>query len=225
MEELFKKLRRVLFVLLALGILALGALIWADRVCQRAASGKIFRSIESMPANDVALVLGSSKLMANGRPNLHFNQRIEAAAKLYHSGKVRHLLVSGDNHIAGYDEPSDMRDALVAAGVPASAITCDYAGFRTLDSVLRAQLVFGLTNFTIVTEEFHCTRSLWIAQRHGLNAFAFAAPDLKSARWTWRVKAREVAARAWCALDLYVLNRQPKFPGPREPILLTANRP
>jgi len=114
-----------------------------------------------------------------------------------------------------------MRDALVAAGVPAIAITCDYAGFRTLDSVARANTVFGLKQFTIVTEEFHCPRALWIAQQHGLNAVAFAAPDL-SVRWSARVRAREAFARVWCAMDLYVLNRKPHFPGPPEPLLLTA---
>jgi len=129
--------------------------------------------------------------------------------------------VSGDNHVANYDEPTDMMNALVAAGVPTNAITCDYAGFRTLDSVVRANTVFGLKKFTIVTEEFHCPRALWIAQQHGLNTVAFAAPDL-SARWSLRVKARRVVARVLCGLDLYVLNRSPRFSGPPEPLVLTA---
>jgi SanA protein len=142
--------------------------------------------------------------------------------ELFKSGKVRHLIVSGDNSVKHYDEPTDMRDALVAAGVPMNAITCDYAGFRTLDSVVRAKTVFGLTNFTIVTEAFHCPRSVWIAQRHGLDVVAFAAPDL-SARWSARVKMREALARTWCAVDLYVLNRQPKFAGPPEKLLLAGH--
>jgi len=212
-------------MLLTIVILPLVALVWADRVCRSAATGRVFRNTKDIPQNDVALVLGTGKLTPRGSPNLHFNQRIEAAAKLYQSGKVRHLVVSGDNHIKGYDEPSDMRDALVTAGVPTNAITCDYAGFRTLDSVARAQSVFGLTNFTIVTEEFHCPRSLWIAQQHRLNAVAFAAPDLTSKRWTVRVKVREAFARVLCGLDLYVLRTQPKFSGPPEPILLSAGKP
>jgi SanA protein len=200
--------------------LALASVLWADRVCRSAAAGRIFRSVDQIPQNDVGLVLGTGKTTARGNLNLHFQQRIEAAAALYHAGKVRHLLVSGDNHVAGYDEPTDMRDALVAAGVPTNAITCDYAGFRTLDSVVRANTVFGLKRFTIVTEEFHCPRALWIAQQHGLNTIAFAAPDL-SARWSLRVKARESLARVLCGLDLYVLNRSPKFPGPPEPLTLS----
>ena len=170
----------------------------------------------------MALVLGTSRTIRSGQPNLHFKQRIEAAAALYRAGRVRHLLVSGDNHIKGYDEPTDMRDALVAAGVPVHAITCDYAGFRTLDSVVRAKTVFGLTNFTIVTEEFHCPRAVWIARQHGLEVVAFAAPDVPLAGWSMRVKLREVFARVWCGADLHLLNRSPRFSGPPEPILLSA---
>jgi len=206
-------------------LLAVGLLLWSDRACKSAAQGRLFRSVENVPVNDVALVLGTGKMTARGNLNLHFKQRIDAAAALYRAGKVRHLLVSGDNHIKGYDEPSDMRDALLATGVPDSAITRDYAGFRTLDSVVRAKQVFGLSRCTIVTQEFHCPRALWVAQRRGLNAVAFAAPDVQMRGWSARVKAREYLARAWCALDLYALNRQPKFPGPREPIVLSANVP
>ena len=197
-------------------------MLYADAVCRAAASGRIFRSVETIPTNDVALVLGTSKKTSRGNPNLHFNQRIEAAAALFQAGKVRHLLVSGDNSVTNYDEPTAMREALVTAGVPTNAITCDYAGFRTLDSVVRAQTVFGLEKFIIVTEEFHCLRELWIARQHGLDVVAFAAPDL-SARWSARVKARESLARVWCAVDLYVLNRGPKFSGPPEPIILSAS--
>ncbi len=195
----------------------------ANHACRVAAADRVFLSTKDVPQNDVALVLGTGKKTARGSLNLHFSQRIDAAVALYWSGKVKHLLVSGDNHIKGYDEPGDMRDALIAAGVPAAAITCDYAGFHTLDSVLRAKLVFGLSRFTIVSEEFHCPRALWIAREHGIDAVAFAAPDLKSARWSWYVKARECFARAWCGVNLCVLHRGPKFTGPEEPILLSLN--
>jgi len=219
MKNRLKKFR-LWFIVSGIVILA-GAtvLLCADAVCRSAASGKIFRTTESVPTNEVALVLGTGKLTARGNPNLHFTQRIEAAVKLFNSGKVRHLIVSGDNSVATYEEPTDMRDALVAAGVPTNAITCDYAGFRTLDSVVRAKTVFSLTNFTIITEEFHCPRAIWIAQRHGMKVVAFAAPDL-SVRWSARVKIREALARTWCAVDLYVLNRQPKFSGPPEKLVM-----
>jgi len=208
----------------ALSLVAVGVMLWADQSCRHAAGGRIFQSVQTVPANEVGLVLGTGKTTRKGNPNLHFTQRINAAVELYRAGKVRQLLVSGDNHIAGYDEPTDMMAALAAAGVPTNAITRDYAGFRTLDSVVRANTVFGLKQFTVVTEEFHCPRALWIARTHGLDVVALAAPDL-SARWSARVKAREALARVWCALDPYVLNRQPKFSGPPEPIALAQAEP
>ena len=225
MKTRLKQLRRFLIAIPFAALAVGGVLAWSNYECLRAARNRMFRTVESVPANDVALLLGTARTTLRGNLNLHFKQRIDAAVALYRSGKVRHLLVSGDNHVTGYDEPTDMRNALIAAGVPGAAITRDYAGFRTLDSVVRAKQVFGLTRCTIISEEFHCPRALWIAQRHGLDAVAFAAPDLQSARWSLRVKAREYVARAWCALDLYVLNRRPKFSGPREPIMLSKTSP
>ena len=207
---------------LLLAAIALG--VAANARCQQAAAGRIYTTVESVPTNEVGLVLGATRL-TKGKPNLHFNLRIEAAAALYQAGKVRHLLVSGDNHVASYDEPTDMRNALMAAGVPGDAITCDYAGFRTLDSVVRAQDVFSLQHCTIITEAFHCPRAVWIARQHGLDAVAFAAPNVSRKRWLWRANLREQFARTWCAVDLYVLHRGPHFDGPKEPILLTAVTP
>jgi SanA protein len=212
-----------LAAILIVGVLiAFGLMTWANRSCERAAKGRVFRSVDAVPGREVGLVLGTSKLTRRGLPNLHFNQRIAAAAALYRAGKVHHLLVSGDNHIATYDEPTDMRNALVAAGVPTNAITCDYAGFHTLDSVVRAKNVFGLSQCTIISEEFHCPRALWIAQRLGLDTVAFAAPDVGLRGWSLRAKFREQFARVWCGVDLYILHRQPRFPGPREPIILST---
>lgn len=206
-------------------LIVVGLVLWADHSCERAAKGRIFRSIDTVPEREVGLVLGTSKLTRRGTPNLHFNQRIDAAVALYRAGKVRHLLVSGDNHVATYDEPTDMRNALVAAGIPTNAITCDYAGFHTLDSVVRAKQVFGLSRCTIISEDFHCPRALWIAREHGLDAIAFAAPDVSLKSWSLRAEAREQLARAWCSVDLFVLHRGPKFPGPREPILISSIHP
>jgi SanA protein len=219
------KFRRLVFAGLSLAALAAGITFAANHACKQAAAGRIFTSLETVPTNDVGLVLGTSQLTKRGKPNFHFNQRIAAAAALYHAGKVRHLLVSGDNHIASYNEPTDMHDALVAAGVPSEAITCDYAGFRTLDSVIRAKEIFNLQQCTIISEEFHCPRAVWIARQHGLDAVAFAAPDVGLKSWSLRADAREQLARDWCAVDLYVLHRNPKFLGPKEPILFSAATP
>ncbi|MGZ4987179.1 MAG: SanA/YdcF family protein, partial [Limisphaerales bacterium] len=120
----------------------------------------IYADITALPSNAVGLVLGTGPFTGKGNTNLHFTVRVEAAAKLYKSGKVKHLLLSGDNHIRGYDEPTEMKNALLKLGIPESAMTLDYAGLRTLDSMERARKIFGQTKLTLVTEQFHAARSV-----------------------------------------------------------------
>ena len=97
--------------------------------------------------------------------NRYFTRRIDTAAALYHAGKVKWLLVSGDNGRKNYDEASGMQQALIAKGVPAKVIFCDYAGFSTLDSVVRAKKVFGENHITIISQEFHNQRAIWLAKQ------------------------------------------------------------
>jgi len=186
------------------------------------ARSNIIRDIGQLPANDVALVLGTAPRLGNGRwKNPFFENRIDAAAELYHAGKVRHLLVSGDNRRKNYDEPTAMRSALLTRGVPASAITLDYAGFRTLDSLARAKAVFQLSRLTIVTDGFHQPRALFLARAAGLNAVGYPshAVPLKSAKKT---RAREIGSRVKAWLDVYILRTQPRFYGPAVPITVTS---
>jgi len=141
----------------------------------RSAKSRTFNRLDQLPANDVDLVLGSSARVRGGFPNPHFQNRVEAAAKLYHASKVNHLLLSGDNHTASYDESTDLQDALLKLGVPRSSMTLDYAGFRTLDSIVRAKTVFGLSRLTIITDDFHLQRALFISQSYGVDAVAFCS--------------------------------------------------
>ncbi len=175
---------------------------------------RVYDDLSAVPAREVALVLGTRRTTADGRwSNPHFAHRIEAAAALYNAGKVKRLLVSGDNHTEGYDEATDMRDALVAAHVPIEAIALDYAGFRTLDSVVRAKEVFRQTRLTVVSEPFHNYRALFICRRYGIDAVAFNARpvSLRTSRWP---AVREWLARVKVVLDLYVLRTRPRFLGP-----------
>jgi SanA protein len=180
---------------------------------------RLFTDLEKVPAADVALVLGTSSRLQNGAPNKHFAGRMDAAAALYRAGKVRHLLVSGDNGTTYYNEPVMMKKALVARGVPAKAITYDFAGFRTLDSVIRAKEVFKLERCIIVTQRYHNTRALEIARATGLEAHGFSPPDVDFAN-SFATECREVLARVGTVLDLYVLDRAPHFLGKAEPITL-----
>lgn len=176
-------------------------------------AGRVYRDINQVPENDICLVLGTAKYVRKGEINQHFQNRIVAAARLYHAGKVRHLIVSGDNAERWHDEPSAMKTSLEALGVPAKAITRDYAGLRTLDSVVRAKRVFGQEKFTIVSDEFHTYRALFISDHHGIKAIAFSSENVP-VKDAFRSQVREIIARVRAVLDIYLWNTRPQVEGP-----------
>ncbi|MES2514234.1 MAG: ElyC/SanA/YdcF family protein [Bacteroidota bacterium] len=173
---------------------------------------QIYADLHTVPPRKVGLVLGASKKSVRGTANMYFTYRILAAYELFKAKKVQYLLVSGDNHIKGYDEPSDMRDALMALGVPDSCIVLDYAGFRTLDSVVRCNEVFGEDSITIISQEFHNQRALFIANKNSINAIAFNAKEVNK-NYSFKTRIREYFARVKCVLDIYILSTSPKFLG------------
>ncbi len=175
-------------------------------------TSRIFNSIEKLPDNKAGLVLGTSKYRMDGSENLFFKYRIQAAAQLYKAGKIEVIIVSGDNRVANYNEPREMRRELVKLGIPAHKIHLDYAGFRTLDSVVRCKEVFGQQKFTIISQQFHNERALFIAKRKDIDAVAFNAKDV-NLQSGFKTKLREVFARVKVVIDLYVLKKQPKFLG------------
>ncbi len=177
-----------------------------------AAKPYLYNVVADIPMHKVGLLLGTSKDLPDGRPNPFFKNRIEAAIALYKAGKIKYIIASGDNSVVGYNEPKDMKDALVQQGVPDSAVILDYAGFRTFDSILRCKDIFGQTDFTIISQLFHNERALFIAQKNGIDAVAFNAMDI-SKHDSFRIHAREVLARTKAVLDVYVLNTKPKFGG------------
>lgn len=178
----------------------------------RAGRGRIYFDSKLVPAREVAIVLGTSPKIRQWS-NPFFESRMNAAAELWKHGKARHFIVSGDNGRKTYDEPSVMRDALVARGVPAEAVTLDYAGFRTLDTMARAVAVFGQQNVTVVTDDFHLPRSLFLAKAHGMDAIGFGGKPVPLT-WSKKTRLREVASRVAAWLDVYLLHTKPKFFGP-----------
>lgn len=194
-------------------LFALGTHLWV----KKSTAGFHYQDIDSLPYNDVALLLGTNRLINGKIANPYFDSRISAAVELFEAKKVRHILISGDHSRLAYNEPQDMKDALLAAGIPKEAITLDFAGFRTLDSVVRAKEVFQQERFTIISQAFHNERALFIAKRRGLDAIAYDA-NLPQTHQHSKVKYREYLARVKAVLDLYVLNKQPKFLG--EPIAI-----
>ena len=207
--------RRALGVVAAALIgLVTGSMLAARRISAEAAPYVKSRALD-LPALRVGLVLGCSSKMRDGRANLFFERRIAAAAELFRAGRVQYLLLSGDNSTADYDEPSEMRRALVQAGVPTARLVLDYAGFRTLDSVVRAKDVFGLDEVIIVSQHFHNERAVYLARAHGLRAFGFDAKDVGGPEGL-RMAARETVSRMFAVLDARVFHTQPRFAGPRE---------
>ena len=175
------------------------------------ASGLTFNSVDDIQKNKVGLVLGTSKYLRDGRTNLFFLYRVQAAVELYNQGKIDYILVSGDNRHVTYNEPKEFRKELIKRGIPKEKIYLDYAGFRTLDSMVRAKEVFGLQEVTVISQQFHNERAIYIAKKNGLQAIGFNAQDVQGYSG-FKVKTREALARTKVFLDLF-MNVQPKFLG------------
>ena len=206
-------LRRVLVLLLIVGVVTVGGL-WGSHAWVRAvSSGRCLADTALLPQVDVALVLGCSPKIGS-RPNMFYENRMEAAAALYRAGRVKALIVSGDNSTHQYDEPTAMKESLIALGVPAERIYCDYAGFRTLDSVVRAEAIFGQARFIIVSQRFHNERAVFLAQHHGLEAWGYNAQDVSHSIGLM-THLREYLARVNAVLGVTLLQTRPKFDGPK----------
>ncbi|GKX54379.1 vancomycin high temperature exclusion protein [Leminorella grimontii] len=207
--------KRLIYSLLALLILALGAALLLDRWISWRTAPYVYENIDELPPSQVGVVLGTSKYVRTGVVNQYYQFRIQGALNLYNGNKVSYLLLSGDNAQMNYNEPITMRKDLIQAGVPAADIVLDYAGFRTLDSIIRTRKVFDTNGFTIITQRFHCERALFIAMHSGIKAQCYAVSSPKD---MFMVRAREVGARLGALLDLYILEREPRFLGPLIPI-------
>lgn len=187
-------------------------ILWSN--CRIASfSGQVVTSAYQLGNHRVGLVLGTAPRLSAGQPNLYFRYRIDAAEKLYRSGQIDCLILSGDNRRMDYNEPAAMRDALVARGVPREKLVMDFAGFRTLDSVVRAKEIFGAERLVIVSQQFHCERALYLAEAHGIDAVGFAAQDVRSRRYRLRRQLRESVARMAAWIDINLLHTKPYFLG------------
>ena len=199
-----------MFLLLSL-VTPIMLLIISNFLITNSADNKTFQSVDNIPFNKVGLVLGTAKILKNGQVNLYFKYRIAATTKLYRNGKIQYVLVSGDNGHEGYDEPTDFKNELIKNGIPADKIYLDYAGFRTLDSVVRAKKIFGQSKITFISQKFHNERAIYLAKHFGIDAIGFNAKDV-SKKFGLKVRIREYFARTKAFLDI-LLNVQPKFLG------------
>lgn len=199
--------------LFPLSVFAIFFICVANDTIKRSVKSKLFSDVNLIEKNKVGLVLGTSKFLKNGTVNLYFKYRIEATVALFKNKKIEYILISGDNSKEDYNEPFDFKNELIKQGIPEEHIFLDYAGFRTLDSVVRAKAVFGLTNFTLISQQFHNERALYLATKNGINAIAFNAQDVSN-KYGIKVKIREYFARTKVFLDI-LFKVKPKFIGPK----------
>lgn len=205
--------KKRLFIRIVLWAIGLNVLfVVASNVIIEAYSAKYVQNdLQDLSHKKVGLVLGTSRRVASGKTNYFFTYRIDAAVRLFNSGKIDYILVSGDNGTKEYNEPRDMQRALMAAGIPENKIVLDYAGFRTLDSIIRCRDVFGQDNFIIITQQFHNERAVFLAHANGIKAYGYNARDV-SRKATIKTRVREIFARTKVFIDL-VTEKQPKFLG------------
>lgn len=203
--------RKLIYITLTIATLCVISLIICNRIIKKNASSKLYTEVNEIPENDTGLLLGTSPKLKNGNNNLYFDYRILAAVKLYKAGKIKYILISGDNRKKDYNEPEEMKKALMQKGVPEKVIYLDYAGFRTLDSVVRAKEVFGLNRFTIISQRFHNERAVYLAEKNGINAIGYNAKDVEAYAGL-KTNIRELFARVKMFIDL-AIGKQPRFLG------------
>ncbi|CAM1364684.1 conserved hypothetical protein [Tenacibaculum sediminilitoris] len=202
----------VLFLLSCLLIVI--AIYISNKIIIKNAEEKLFNTTETIPKNKVGLLLGTVKYLSDGRVNLYYQFRLNAAVELYKAKKIDFILVSGDNGSEGYDEPTDFKNDLIKAGIPEDKIFLDYAGFRTLDSVVRVKEVFGQTSVTIISQQFHNERALYLANHFDIGAIGYNARGVYGKK-AIKVQVKEYLARVKVFVDI-LLNVNPRFIG--EPI-------
>ncbi len=174
MSRIGRTRRIVLFWTAAALIAALEAVLTAGWLVGKT-SARIYSSANDIPARKVGMVLGCPEY-SNGRPSPIIAGRLQAAAELYHAGKVQILVVSGADYPERfYNEIPAMKRGLVVLGVPEDAIIGDEKGLRTLDSILRMRDVFGYDNFITVSQRDHCERALYLADHQGITTIGFEA--------------------------------------------------
>ncbi|PKR79826.1 protein SanA [Brumimicrobium salinarum] len=186
-------------------------MLFANIRVAQSAENRTFQNVEVIPYNRVGVVLGTAKYRRGGGINLYFDYRIKAVVALFKNNKIDLVLVSGDNSSKAYNEPDMFKKALIEMGIPEDKIVLDFAGFRTLDSVVRAKCVFGLKKFTVISQKFHNERAIYLAQHYDIDVVGFNAKDV-SQRYGFKTRVREYFARSKAVIDI-LIGVEPKFLG------------
>jgi SanA protein len=191
--------------------LLFGFIVLCNFLVNKYAKGKLYNTTNEIPYNRFGLLLGTGKYLSNGNVNMYYQYRIEAATDLLKSNKIKFLLISGDNSKVEYDEPSTMRNDLIKNGIDSTRIYLDYAGFRTFDSMIRLKEIFGQDTATIISQQFHNERAIYIAKQNGIVAIGYNAKDVAK-YGGFKTKLREKFARTKLFLDNW-FGKKPKYLG------------
>ncbi|WP_439236011.1 SanA/YdcF family protein [Lonepinella koalarum] len=213
-------LKRLIYLFVNLMLLAITFLILIDQYVGYKVRHDIYQKVEQTPYRPYAVVLGTAKYVTKNTPNQFYNYRLESTKALFDAEKIDYILLSGDNRTLQYNEPRTMRRDLIAMGIAPQYLFPDYAGFRTLDSIIRAKEIFHAEPMIIISQAFHCERALFIAQYHNINAICFAAdnPDIYTI-----TRFREIFARFLMVWEL-ITEKKPHFLGKPEPLPPPLNR-
>lgn len=206
-----KAFKKIIFLLLIFVAISAVFVWWSNNKIEKDTENFVTSDLSKVPAKKVGLLLGTGKFLKNGWKNLYFFYRVDATEKLYKSGKIQYILISGDNSQKDYSEPEDMMNELVLRGIPKDRIFLDFAGFRTLDSVVRAKEIFGQNSFIVISQKFHNQRAVFLAKHYGIDAFGYNAQDVNKYAG-FKTNIREKFARAKVFLDL-LFGKKPKFDG------------
>jgi SanA protein len=195
-----KKTKRAFWVLVAIIVSGLAVVAGCELAVNSASKGRVYSDVDEIPHREVGLLLGTNPKGRRGGVNMFYNHRIDAAVALYEAEKVDRFIISGAKRGPNYDEPQAMRDALAVRGVPDSILILDGQGFHTIESIVRAKEVFGVDTLTIISQEFHNRRSLYMAKRNDLDAIAYNAATTTILRWRIIMFLRERASRVKAVL-------------------------
>lgn len=204
-----------LAVLMLTGVLVVAAI---DLYISRQAEPYLYTDVNKIPHRKAALLLGTNKYIVKGRKNYYYLYRIQAAAALWKAGKIEAIVVSGTHDSKYYNETRSMYNDLIKAGVPEKYISQDFAGFRTLDSLIRAEAIFDLKKYIIISQKFHLERAIFIARAKGQDVIGFEAKAKEGTKAAYRMKARELLARTKAFLDVYLLHTEEKSHGKKEKV-------
>ena len=175
---MFFKIRTMLlkYISIVLIISTLGFLL-PHLITWRLSLPRIKNTSQISETNRIAIVFGAG-LWKDGSPTPVLRDRVTTAARLYESGIVKKILMSGDNSYVDYNEPEAMRQYALELGIPDEAIVLDFAGRRTYDTCYRARSIFGIKQAILITQNFHLPRALYTCNKLGVDAIGVSS-DLR----------------------------------------------